>query len=140
MDYEKLTFKVKFVYDDKAFGEAIESRVFLKDMIHSEYVKLRNIACEAVNPHLEEWNEEFNFDKYSIPEDDELKEWGGTKYCNFIRSKQEPILQEINKKYSTGVVELCCDEICDICGVIRATKFNYDHDVRFSCELIPCDK
>lgn len=141
MDYENMTFKVKFVYDDKAFGEAIESHLFLKNRIHSEYVRLRNIACEELNPHYEEWNKEFNLDKYSIPEDDELKEYGGTEYCNFIRSKQEPILQAINKKHSHGIVELCCDEICDICGLIKAKSIaGYDHDVKFSCNLIPYNK
>ena len=141
MDYENMTFKVKFVYDDKAFDEALESHVFLKEYIESEYVRLRNIACDELNPHYEEWNKEFDFDAYTIPDDDELKEYGGTKYCNFIRSKQEPILQEINKKYSHGSVELYCDEICDIGGVIRTKAIaNYDHDVHFSCNLIPYNK
>lgn len=141
MEGTKFLFTVKFVYDDKAFGEAIESHVFLKNMIESEYMRLRNIACDELNPHYEEWNTEFGFDKYSIPEDDELKDWGGTEYCNFIRSKQEPILQAINKKHSNGLVELCCDEICDICGLIKAKSIaNYGRDIKFSCNLIPYNK
>lgn len=133
-----MTFKVKFVYDDKAFEEALKLHVFLKIAIQNEYVRLRNIACRELNPHYEKWIKEFNLDSYSIPDDDELKEYGGTKYCKFIQSKQEAILHEVNKKHSNGLIELCSDEICDICGVIKAKSIaGYDHDVKMSCELIP---
>lgn len=134
MEGTRFTFTVKFVYDDKAFGEAMKSNTILEEYIKSEFVRLRNIACDELNPHYEEWNTEFG--DHDVPEDDELKEYGGTEYCNFIRSKQEPILQAINKKHSHGLVELCSDEICDICGLIKA-KSIAGYDVKFSCELIP---
>ena len=141
MDYENMMFKVKFVYDDKAFENALEGNVFLREYFKHEYMRLRNIACEELNPHYDEWNKEFNFDAYTIPDDDKLKEFGGTKYCNFIRSKTDPILQRINEKYAGELVELYCDEICDIGGVIRAKRIaGYDHDVHFSCNLIPYNK
>lgn len=141
MEGTKFTFTIYFNFDDKAFEKALESHVFLKNIIQNEYVRLRNIACDELNPHYEEWNKEFDLDNYSIPEDDELKEWGGTEYCNFIRSKQEVILQEVNKKHAKGIVELCSDEICDIGGVIKTKSIaGYDHDVKFVAELIPYNK
>lgn len=136
-----MTFKVKFVYDDKAFEKALKLNVFLKIAIQNEYVKLHNIACNELNPHYKEWNKEFNLDSYSIPDNDELKEYGGTEYCKFIRNKQEAILQAVNKKHSSGIIELCSDEICNIHGVIKAKSIaGYDHDVKISCVLIPYDK
>lgn len=138
MEGTKYTFTVKFLYDDKKFQEAMESHIILDKLITSEFMRLRNIACDKLNPHYEEWNAEFG--DHDVPEDDELKNWGGTEYCNFIRSKQEPILQEVNKKYAKGLIELYCDEICDIGGVIRTKTMGYDHDVKFSCELIPYNK
>lgn len=138
MEGTKFTFTIKFLYDNKKFQEAMESHTILEELIKSEFVRLRNIACDELNQHYEEWNTEFG--DHDVPEDDELKNWGGTKYCNFIRSKQEPILQEVNKKHSKGIVELYSDEICDIGGVIRTQSMGLDHDVHFSCELIPYSK
>ena len=139
MEGTKFTFTIYFNFDDKAFEKTLESHVFLKNIIQNEYVRLRNIACNELNPHYEEWNAEFG--DRDIPEDDELKDWGGTEYCNFIRHKQEAILQEVNKKHAKGIVELCSDEICDIGGVIKTKSIaGYDHDVKFVAELIPCNK
>lgn len=139
MEGTKFTFTIYFNFDDKDFEKALESHVFLKNIIQNEYVRLRNIACDALNPHYEEWNAEFG--DHDIPEDDELRDWGGTEYCNFIRSKQEVILQEVNKKYSKGIVELCSDEICDIGGIIKTKSIaGYDHDVKFVAELLPYNK
>lgn len=138
MEGAKFIFTIKFLYDNKKFQEAMESHTILAELIKSEFVRLRNIACDELNQHYEEWNAEFG--DHDVPEDDELKNWGGTEYCNFIRSKQEPILQEVNRKHSKGIVELYSDEICDIGGVIRTESMGLDHDVHFSCELIPYNK
>ena len=138
MEGTKFAFTIKFLYDNKEFQKAMESHTILEELIKSEFVRLRNIACDELNPHYEEWNTEFG--DHEVPEDDELKNWGGTEYCNFIRSKQEPILQAVNKKHSKGIVELYSDEICDIGGVIRTQSMGLDHDVHFSCELIPYNK
>ena len=140
MEDTKYTFTVKFLYDDKKFQEAMESHNILDKLITSEFVRLRNIACDELNQHYEEWNTEFG--DHEVPEDDELKNWGGTEYCNFIRSKHDPILNAVNEKYArNSVVELYSDEICDIGGVIRAKYIGgYDHDVKFVAELIPYNK
>ena len=138
MEGTRFAFTIKFLYDNKEFQKAMESHTILEELIKSEFVRLRNIACDELNPHYEEWNAEFG--DHEVPEDDELKNWGGTEYCNFIRSKQEPILQAVNKKHSKGIVELYSDEICDIGGVIRTQSMGLDHDVHFSCELIPYNK
>lgn len=130
-------FTIKLNFDDKAFEKALESRKFLTDYILSEFVRLRNIACDELNKHYEEWNAEFG--DHNVPEDDELKKWGGTEYCNFIRSKQDPILKAVNEKHArNSIIELYSDEICDIGGTIKAKYIGgYDHDVHFVAELIP---
>lgn len=134
-----MAFTVELNFDDKAFEKALGSRSFLKDYILKEFVRLRNIACDELNPHYEEWNTEFG--DHEVPEDDELKDWGGTEYCNFIRSKQDPILAAVNEKHSKGIIELYSDEICDIGGVIKTKHIGgYDHDVKFVAELIPYNK
>lgn len=140
MEGTKFTFTIKLNFDDKAFERALESRAFLKDYILKEFVRLRNIACDELNKHYEEWNAEFG--DHDVPEDDELKNWGGTEYCNFIRSKQEPILKAVNEKHArNSIIELYSDEICDIGGIIRAKYIGgYDHDVKFVAELIPYNK
>ena len=71
MEDNKFVFTVKFNFDDKTFERALESHVFLKDYILKEFVRLRNIACDELNKHYEEWNTEFG--DHEVPEDDELK-------------------------------------------------------------------
>lgn len=86
--------------------------------VQDEYMKLRNIACGELNGNYETWNSEFEFEKYDIPDDDELKDFGGTEYCEFIRKKQEPIIESVNKRYSDGAVKLYSTRECDIGAIV----------------------
>lgn len=82
-----------------------------KKMI-SEYFRLRNIAVKELNEHFDEWNKEFG--PISVKEDDPLKEYGGSEYCNFIRKKERLILSRINSKEAKRGIFLDADEIGDI--------------------------
>lgn len=94
---------------------------WLKKEANHDYMILRNLACEELNRHLEAWNEEFrNIDNVSddVSDDDELKDFGGTKYCEFIRNKQTPIIDEINRRYAHGIVKLYSTIECDVGGIL----------------------
>ena len=117
----------KIVYDE-------HNQLYSKftPVIQPEFMRLRNLAADALNPHYEKWNAEFG--DRDIPEDDELKDYGGTEYCRFIQSKTEPILQQINKKHGRKFVELCAGEYGDIEGrfcMVGGKK------VHFVMELFP---
>lgn len=114
-----MNYKVVFNYETEDNMLHIPS---LKNVIESEYVKLRNIACDRLNDCYEKWNNEF--DGPAIEADDELAYCGGTAYCNYIRSKQQPILDEVNEHHSR-LVKLYSTKECDIGGIIvmTGTKF-----------------
>lgn len=109
------TYKVRFHYDNPA----LEKANALRQLVESEYMRLRNIACDELNPHYDKWNEEFGDNE--VDEHDELKDFGGTKYCNFIRRKQDDILKKINKREAT-FVRLYSTEVCDIGGMLMNGK------------------
>ena len=114
--------------------------LFSKDIPHFSqqlaiylFMYSRKFAVEALNPMYEKWNEEFNnLGEYVIDENDELKDYGGTKYCEFIRNKSREVLKRVNKKHPVTNWELDCDEICDI--VFRHKK---DKDLTLTMELQP---
>ena len=117
----------KIVYDEH---DQLYSK--FTPVIQPEFMRLRSLAVDALNPRYEEWNAEFG--NHDIPEDDELKDYGGTEYCRFIQSKTEAILQQINKKYVREFVELCAGEYGDIEGrfcMVGGKK------VHFVMELFP---
>lgn len=101
------------------------------------FMELRYLAVEALNPMYEQWNEEFNKNDNGIIDDsDELKDYGGTKYCKFIQSKQKDILAQVNKKLSPMIPwEFDSDEICDI-----IFRNKYDKELTLTLELQPVTK
>lgn len=120
-------YRVIFNFDNLLF-EMLAQPQLIKS-IKIEYMRLRNIACDEINPHYEEWNKEFK--KLGFPDrskDDELYDFGGTEYCNFIRNKQEEIIKSINDREAT-FVRLCSSACCDIEGEVKyegktLTRFN----------------
>ena len=89
----------------------------IKDSIEKEYFRLRHYACEAINPHFEEWNEEFG--DVNPAEDDPLKDYGGTEYCKFIQKKEKKIIKQVNRKHRSLLIKLDIDEIGDIIARTR---------------------
>lgn len=107
---EKL-YKIKYIFSEKA-------PKFVKKIMIKEYMELRSIACDELNPHFERWNSEYtgrdtSEDVYS----EENKE-----YNDYIRSCEETILEQINKKHHTLLTEIHADEIGDLVAINKFRK------------------
>ena len=63
----------------------------LKRIYEHEYMRLRNMACDLLNDHYEEWNAEFD-QKY--PD----KNGEDPEYHRFIANKQNKILKELDNE------------------------------------------
>lgn len=113
MKTKEMYYVVQFHYDNPLFELFMDSN--LKNKIEAEYSRLRSIACERINPNYERWNSEF--DGPEPDADDELADFGGAAYCEFIRSKQDKILNKINLKEAT-FVKLRSTKECDIGGEV----------------------
>ena len=84
--------------------------------VEREYLRLRSLACDALNQHYEEWNNEYAtlHPAEIVDPNDELKDFGGSEYCRFLNNKQQPIIDEINRKYASGRVRLYPTKECDL--------------------------
>lgn len=95
----------------------------IRNILISEFVALRNIAVDLVNPHFEQWNKEYEEEVYG---DDD------SAYNAYIVSKQRPILEAVNKSCVSMFVRLDCDEYADIIGVAK-----FDDEITVNLTLIP---
>lgn len=93
---------------------------WMRPGVEREYLELRGLACDALNPHYKEWNAEYNASHPDevINYDDPMEDFGGAEYCRFINSKQQPIIDEINRKHANNHVRLCAMDNCDLGCVI----------------------
>lgn len=94
--------------------------LFFKQTFESEFVKIYNEGCNALNPHYETWNKEFD----SLYPDVKLKMDDNEMnplYKNYIRDKQNKILSTLGNK----VFKLYSNDECQICGKL----INYDAHV-----------
>ena len=82
----------------------------MKALIEKIFMILRSEAVDLLNPHYEEWNNEY--DKEVTGEDD-------MEYNGFIQKKQIEILDKVNKKYWFLPLKLSSDEYADIIGVFE---------------------
>jgi hypothetical protein len=102
----------------------------IMNVMIDEFVDRRNIACRLLNPHYEEWNNEYN---ESHPNNKGGVD-GDPEYVEFINQKQNEILKQANEKIlKTNIVSISTDEQCDLVGVYRA-----DESIILTAELIPC--
>lgn len=109
------------------YSEEIPQEV--KDYVEEEFVKVRNIAIDLLNPHYEEWNAEY--DDVVNGEDDK-------KYNAFIRTKQNEILNEVNNHICRkSLVKLYSDEHCDLVGVFRIARRRRVKTVKMHMSLKP---
>lgn len=102
-------YKVEFVFNRKL-------PQYIKNIMIKEYLKLRGMACDRLNSQYEKWNNEWTGE---FPGEDIYSE-KGRAYHEFIRSRQEPILEEINRVTRTIMTEIHSDEVCDL---IATNKF-----------------
>ena len=105
MSKHEMLFTTVFTFSKKV------PKILEETMIH-EFVRLRNVACNELNLHYEEWNSEFGDCKCDA--NDPLADFGGTDYCAFIHDKQKGILDKINQRNMSRLVELDNDKIGDI--------------------------
>lgn len=108
MGEHKILCKVHYNFSKKVMP-------WTKRRMKSEYFRLRSIAVEELNKYFEKWNEEFG--PVSPKENDPLKEYGGSEYCNFIRKKERLILSRINSKEANKGIFLDADEIGDLIAI-----------------------
>ena len=79
-----------------------------KNAIESCFVKLYNEACNRINPCYEKWNADFDIRNHSEEE-----------YNDYIRSKQQPVIDQINKEMASNLpVKLCAMDQATILGMI----------------------
>ena len=74
-------------------------------------------ACEALNPNFEKWNTEYSGPEAS--QDDELADYGGTAYCEYITAKEREVLKRVNKEHPSLIIKLDVDKIGDVCAKSR---------------------
>lgn len=110
MEYEEVYYRAKFIFSKRLPR-------FIEKSISSEYLRLREYAVQELNPCFPKWNSEFTEPKAS--EDDELAEYGGTAYCEYIREKMRVILEQVNKNHPSKIIKLDTDEIGDIIAKTR---------------------
>lgn len=94
---------------------------WMRPGVEREYLRLRSFAVDALNPHYGEWNDEYAamYPAEYVDPDDELKDFGGTNYCRFLNNKQQPIIDEVNRKYATGRVRLYPSKECALAASIH---------------------
>lgn len=93
---------------------------WMRPGVEREYLRLRSLACDELNPLYSEWNAEYNASHPDevIDYDDPMEDFGGAEYCSFINSKQQPIIDEINRKHANNRVRLCAMDSCDLAASI----------------------
>lgn len=76
----------------------------ITNFVESQFMKARDEAIKLLNPHYEEWNNDYT--------------GSDEEYNRYISSKQNAILEEFNRKWM-GPVKLWADEYGDIAGKFK---------------------
>ena len=97
---------------------------WMRPAVEREYLRLRSLACDELNPHYGEWNAEYSalYPEEIVDLNDPMEEFGGTRYCQFLNSKQQPVIDEINRKHANNRVRLYAKDSCDL-GCIVLGRF-----------------
>lgn len=104
------------VMADFMFSKKIPN--IIKNIMIKEYLNLRSIACDRLNGNFEEWNSEYSG---TMPGED-LWSIQAKEYNEYIRSKEEPILEQINREANTILTEIHADEVGDLIAVCKYAK------------------
>lgn len=105
---------------------------FVKDIIIKEFMQRREYAVEALNPHYEEWNKEF---------DTKYPDLDGTskEYGEFITSKQDEVLKTVNKRpVGLNLTTIDTEKGTETAGdlICRLRQMN---DITITLELMPVE-
>lgn len=80
---------------------------FKERKLSKEFIRLRNIAIDMINPQLEHWNDS----------------WKGAydtqDYLDYISNKQQKLLDEVNQKFKESDIKLKSDSDADIVGYYK---------------------
>lgn len=100
-----------FELDGKDIGNYISR--FYRNVLTQEFMQRRHEVADYVNPHYEEWNEEFDSkypgkDGYSI------------EYTKFIAEKMQPYCDKVSKRSKVLEMFTCDDRAEDGGGEIMA--------------------
>lgn len=93
-----------FELDGKDIGNYISR--FYRNVLTQEFIQRRNEVADYVNPHYEEWNEEFN-SKY--PE----KDGYSIEYLKYIASMMQPYCDKVSKRSKVLEMFTCDDRTMD---------------------------
>ena len=80
---------------------------FKEKRLSNEFIKLRNIAIDMINPQLERWN-----DSWKGPCDTQ-------DYLDYISNKQQKLLDKVNQEHKQSDIKLKSDNDADIVGYYR---------------------
>lgn len=103
----------------------------IKDIISREFMRLRPFAVESLNANYGKWNDEY--DGPIASDNDPLKDYGGTAYCEYICQKSRMVLEKVNRNHPSAFVKLDVQEFGDI---IARTKIG---NVTMELELMPIE-
>lgn len=121
MDIMNMTFYVEFNYDKPILNP------FTRHRVEKAYMDLRHQLIEFMEARecYKRWNTEFDAFHPDPPADDDdpMKDWGGTEYCDYIRKRQKPIFEIINNLNPYSIVKLEPTNECDIGGVYKDNHF-----------------
>lgn len=96
-----------------------ETPFAVKSRMIEEFWKLRHKAVKKLNPNYSKWNAEFG--DIDPEADDPYKDYGGIKYCKYIRNKTREVLAKVNKRHPFKSIYLDADDIGDIIAVDKKT-------------------
>lgn len=109
MKHTKILFRGEYTYSDNNLTQEE------KDLMKRDYYTLRELAVAFINPLLEKWNAEFG--TIERKENDPYYEYGGSEYCEFIRSKEREILDAVNRVHPSSIIKIDADEIGDLVAI-----------------------
>lgn len=111
-----------FELDGKEIGNYISG--LYRNVLTQEFIQRRNEVVDYVNPHYEEWNEEFN-SKYPGKDGDSIE------YVKFISKKMQPYCDKVSKRSEALEMFACDDRVTgdgggDIMAYIKGTHIRMD--------------
>lgn len=95
-----------------SFSKEVDEKT--QKRMQEEFMKLRWIAIELLNPQYEHWNKEYDELGLTPASEDQ------TEYNKFIQGKQREVLRIVNNALGNNMItRLDSDEDADICGILK---------------------
>lgn len=88
-----------------------------EDFLGETFFQLRNKVINSLNPHYEEWNDEYERLYPGVPAWDPEKEDVSKEYARFICAKQDDILKQFDNENPFVKIRSNIEEGGDLMGV-----------------------